>query len=369
MSSKTVLVLPGDGIGPEVVSQAVRVMQVAAAAADIDLTLTEGLIGGCAIDATGSPLPDATLTAARSVDAVLLGAVGGPKWDALPMDRRPERGLLGLRAGLELFANLRPALLFAPLADASSLKRELVEDLDILIVRELTGGIYFGEPRGIEVVDNRRRGFNTDTYDETEIARIGRVAFDLARKRNRRVCSVDKANVLEVTQLWRDVMKEVAVDYPDVELSHMYVDNAGMQLVRRPKQFDVVVTGNLFGDILSDVAAMLTGSLGMLPSASLGSDGRGLYEPVHGSAPDIAGRGSANPLATILSVGMMFRYTFGEIGVAARIDRAVQSVLERGLRTADIFPQESSAARDLKCVGTVDMAEAVLEAFAVGVGA
>ncbi len=368
MTRKTVLVLPGDGIGPEVVSQAVRVMQVAAAAADIDLTLTDGLLGGCAIDATGSPLPAATLAAAHSADAVLLGAVGGPKWDALPMDLRPERGLLGLRAGLELFANLRPALLFAPLADASSLKRELVEDLDILIVRELTGGIYFGEPRGVEVVDNRRRGFNTDTYDETEIARIGRVAFDLARKRNRRVCSVDKANVLEVTQLWRDVMKEVATEYPDVELSHMYVDNAGMQLVRRPKQFDVVVTGNLFGDILSDVAAMLTGSLGMLPSASLGSDGRGLYEPVHGSAPDIAGRGSANPLATILSVGMMFRYTFGSVEVAARIDRAVQNVLERGLRTADIFPQESAASRGLKHVGTVEMGQAVLEAFSVGVG-
>ena len=271
---KKVLILPGDGIGPEVISQAVRIMEVAATAAGFDLSLEEALLGGRAIDETGSPLPSATLDAARRSDAVLLGAVGGARWDSLPMDQRPERGLLALRSGLELFANLRPALLFAPLAEASSLKRELVEDLDILIVRELTGGIYFGQPRGIETVDNVRRGFNTDVYDETEIARIGRVAFELARKRSRRVCSVDKANVLEVTQLWRDVMKEVAVDYPDVELSHMYVDNAGMQLVRRPKQFDVLVTGNLFGDILSDVAAMLTGSLGMLPSASLAADGQ-----------------------------------------------------------------------------------------------
>ena len=348
-------------------------MQAAATSAAIELVLSEAALGGCAIESTGSPLPAATLSAAHAADAVLLGAVGGPKWDGLPMSQRPERGLLGLRAALGLFANLRPALLFAPLADASSLKRELVENLDILIVRELTGGIYFGEPRGIEVVNHRRRGFNTDTYDEDEIARIGRVAFDLARKRSRRVCSVDKANVLEVTQLWRDVIKEVALDYPDVELSHMYVDNAAMQLVRRPKQFDVVVTGNMFGDILSDVAAMLTGSLGMLPSASLGADGRGLYEPVHGSAPDIAGQGSANPLATILSVGMMFRYTFGEIEVAARIDRAVQRVLERGLRTPDILPQapdrsQQAPAGGLRCVGTVEMADAVLQAFASGDG-
>ena len=360
---KKVLVIPGDGIGPEVVSQAVEVMRAAASAAGIELSLSEALLGGRAIDETGTPLPATTLVSARESDAVLLGAVGGQQWDSLPMSQRPERGLLALRAGLELFANLRPALLFAPLADASSLKRELVEDLDILIVRELTGGIYFGEPRGIETVDNVRRGFNTDTYDETEIARIGRVAFDLARKRGRRVCSVDKANVLEVTQLWREVMKEVAADYPDVELSHMYVDNCAMQLVRRPMQFDVLVTGNMFGDILSDVAAMLTGSLGMLPSASLGADGRGLYEPVHGSAPDIAGQGIANPLATILSVGMMFRYSFGAIDVASRIDRAVQRVLEQGLRTRDILPEES---KGLTCVGTVEMARAVLEAFALG---
>jgi 3-isopropylmalate dehydrogenase len=338
-------------------------MEAAAIAAGIDLSLSEGLLGGRAIDETGSPMPASTLTEARKSDAVLLGAVGGQRWDSLPMSQRPERGLLALRAGLELFANLRPALLFAPLADASSLKRELVEDLDILIVRELTGGIYFGEPRGVETRNNVRRGFNTDVYDETEIARIGRVAFDLARKRGRRVCSVDKANVLEVTQLWREVMIEIAAEYPDVELSHMYVDNCGMQLVRRPKQFDVLVTGNMFGDILSDVAAMLTGSLGMLPSASLGADGRGLYEPVHGSAPDIAGQGIANPLATILSVGMMFRYTFGAVDVASRIDRAVQRVLEQGLRTRDILPEASDG---LTCVGTVEMGQAVLKAFAAG---
>jgi 3-isopropylmalate dehydrogenase len=357
---RNVVVLPGDGIGPEVVAQAVRLLEVACDAAGIDLTLREARLGGNAIDATGVPLPPETLAVAQGADAVLLGAVGGPKWDALPMSQRPERGLLGLRAGMELFANLRPALLFAELADASSLKRELVEDLDILIVRELTGGIYFGEPRGVEVIDNVRRGFNTDVYDETEIARIGRVAFELARKRNRRVCSVDKANVLEVTQLWRDVMTEVAAEYSDVELSHLYVDNAGMQLVRRPKQFDVIVTGNMFGDILSDVAAMLTGSLGMLPSASLGADGRGLYEPVHGSAPDIVGRGVANPLATILSVGMMFRYTFGAIDIADRIDRSVRRVLARGLRTPDIMPTD---AQGLRSVGTNEMGQAVLDEF------
>jgi 3-isopropylmalate dehydrogenase len=360
---KNVLILPGDGIGPEVVAQAVRLMQAAAPRAGLELRLEEALLGGRAIDEQGTPLPAATLVAARGSDAVLLGAVGGPQWESLPMQQRPERGLLDLRAGLELFANLRPALLFGPLAEASSLKRELVEDLDILIVRELTGGIYFGNPRGIEKVGNLRRGFNTDVYDEVEIARIGRMAFELARKRGRRVCSVDKANVLEVTQLWRDVMKEVAADYPDVELSHMYVDNAGMQLVRRPKQFDVIVTGNMFGDILSDVAAMLTGSLGMLPSASLGADGRGLYEPVHGSAPDIAGRGISNPLATILSVAMMFRYTFGAIDVAGRIDRAVQRVLELGLRTRDILPEDSTG---LRVVGTEEMGQAVLDAFTEG---
>jgi 3-isopropylmalate dehydrogenase len=361
-SKKKVLVIPGDGIGPEVVGPAIELMQVAASAAQMQIEIVDGMMGGCAIDATGSPLPASTLSVAKTCDAVLLGAVGGPKWDALPMAQRPERGLLALRSGLELFANLRPALLFEALADASSLKSELVAGLDILIVRELTGGIYFGEPRGIETVNGLRRGFNTDVYDEAEIARIGRVAFNLARQRDRRVCSVDKANVLEVTQLWRDVMKEVAADFPDVELTHLYVDNAAMQLVRRPKQFDVVVTGNMFGDILSDIAAMLTGSLGMLPSASLGTDGRGLYEPVHGSAPDIAGRGIANPLATMLSVGMMFRYSFDQAGVAARIDRAVEHVLDGGLRTPDVM----SEAKGLRSVGTTEMANAVLAAFAAG---
>jgi 3-isopropylmalate dehydrogenase len=362
---KKVMVIPGDGIGPEVVSPAIELMQAAAAAAEMQIEIVDAMMGGCAIDATGSPLPVETLSAAKTCDAVLLGAVGGPQWDALPMAQRPERGLLALRSGLELFANLRPALLFEALAGASSLKSELVAGLDILIVRELTGGIYFGEPRGIEIVNGLRRGFNTDVYDETEIARIGRVAFNLARQRNRRVCSVDKANVLEVTQLWRDVMTEVAADFPDVELTHLYVDNAAMQLVRRPKQFDVVVTGNMFGDILSDIAAMLTGSLGMLPSASLRSDGRGLYEPVHGSAPDIAGRGIANPLATMLSVGMMFRYSFEQPGVAAQIDRAVEHVLDEGLRTPDIM----SEAKGLRGVGTTEMASAVLAAFAAGANA
>jgi len=292
--SHQILILPGDGIGREVVPAAVAVMEAAAKRVGLSLSFVEGLLGGCAIDATGQPLPEETLRLAKASRAVLLGAVGGPAWDSLPTSSRPERGLLGLRAGLGLFANLRPALLFPALADASSLKPELVAGLDLLIVRELTGGIYFGEPRGIEVVNNERRGFNTDVYSEHEIDRIARVAFELARKRQRRLCSVDKANVLEVTQLWREVVTSVGKEYPDVELSHLYVDNAGMQLVRAPKQFDVMVTGNLFGDILSDVAAMLTGSLGMLPSASLAASGQGLYEPVHGSAPDIAGQDKAN---------------------------------------------------------------------------
>jgi 3-isopropylmalate dehydrogenase len=361
--NKKVLVLPGDGIGPEVTAPAVTLMEAAADAAGMALDVEHGLVGGAAIDAHGTPLPADTLARAQTADAVLLGAVGGPQWDALPMSDRPERGLLGLRAGLDLFANLRPALLFAPLAGASSLKPELVGGLDILIVRELTGGIYFGEPRGIKISNNERVGFNTYTYSETEISRIARVAFELARKRGRRLCSVDKANVLEVTQLWRDVVNEVGRDYPDVALSHMYVDNAAMQLVRQPKQFDVIVTGNMFGDILSDVAAMLTGSLGMLPSASLAGDGRGLYEPVHGSAPDIAGRNVANPLATMLSVAMMFRYSFAELATAERIERAVDAVLATGLRTPDIMPAEANG---LEPVGTVRMADAVLRAFAEG---
>ena len=317
-------------------------------------------MGGCAIDAHGTPLPPETLAAAKEADAVLLGAVGGPQWDDLPMEQRPEKGLLDMRSGLDLFANLRPALLFAPLAGASSLKADLVADLDILIVRELTGGIYFGEPRGVTVDNGGRRGFNTYVYDEREIARIARVAFDLAAKRNGRLTSVDKANVLEVTQLWRDVVNEVHADYPHVALDHLYVDNAAMQLVRAPKQFDVVVTGNMFGDILSDVAAMLTGSLGMLPSASLNASGQGMYEPVHGTAPDIAGQNVANPLATILSAAMMLRFSLDEPDAATRIEQAVQTVLDDGLRTADIMPND---AEGLLCVGTDEMADAVIAAL------
>ena len=319
-------------------------------------------LGGCAIDKHNTPLPAATLAAARESEAVLLGAVGGPRWDDLPMDQRPERGLLGMRAGLDLFANLRPALLFAPLADASSLKAELVADLDLLIVRELTGGIYFGEPRGVVVDNGGRRGFNTYVYDEREIARIARAAFELAAKRRGKLTSVDKANVLEVTQLWRDVVGEIHAEFPQVELEHLYVDNAAMQLVRAPKQFDVVVTGNMFGDILSDVAAMLTGSLGMLPSASLNAGGQGMYEPVHGSAPDIAGKNIANPLATVLSAAMMLRHSLNEPAAAARIEAAVHRVLEQGLRTADILP--AGAAEPLRQVGTDEMADAVIAALA-----
>jgi 3-isopropylmalate dehydrogenase len=326
--------------------------------AGIRLTFEEGLVGGAAIDRFGTPLPDMTLNSAKAADVVLFGGVGGPKWDHLPMAQRPERGLLRLRAELGLFANLRPAILFAPLAAASSLKPELVADLDILILRELTGGIYFGEPRGVREENGEKVGFNTDIYREHEIVRIARVAFQLAEKRGRRVCSVDKANVLEVTQFWRDVVTRVhREEFPHIELSHMYVDNAGMQLVRAPKQFDVIVTGNMFGDILSDVAALLTGSLGMLPSASLGSTGRGLYEPVHGTAPDIAGRNLANPLATILSVAMAFRYTLDAGACADRIERSVARVLADGVRTKDI------AGETRHTVGTREMGEAVMAAL------
>ena len=297
--TKTILILPGDGIGPEIVTEARKVLDVVNGRFQLGLSFDEALIGGCAIDATGVPFPDETLAKAQAADAILLGAVGGPQWDTLDRAIRPERGLLAIRSQLGLFGNLRPAVLYPQLADASSLKPEVVAGLDILIVRELTGGIYFGEPRGIDVNEaGERRGYNTYVYTDSEIKRIGRLAFESARKRNGRVCSVDKANVLEVTMLWREVMTELCGEYPDVELSHMYVDNAAMQLVRAPKQFDVIVTGNMFGDILSDQASMLTGSIGMLPSASLNQDGKGLYEPSHGSAPDIAGKGVANPLAT-----------------------------------------------------------------------
>lgn len=315
--------------------------------------------GGCATDAVGKPLPDETLERARAADAILMGSVGGPQWDEVDRPLRPEQGLLQLRSGLDLFANLRPAILYPQLADASSLKPEIVAGLDIMIVRELTGGIYFGQPRGIHTLENgEREGFNTYRYAEHEIERIGRVAFELAQKRNKKLCSVDKANVLEVTVLWREVMNELAKDYPDVELSHMYVDNAAMQLVRAPKQFDVIVTGNMFGDILSDEAAMLTGSIGMLPSASLNGSGAGLYEPCHGSAPDIAGQGIANPLATILSAAMMLRYSLNQPEAAERIEQAVGKVLDSGLRTTDIFTE------GCRKVSTAEMGDAVVAALA-----
>lgn len=351
-----VCVLPGDGIGPEIIGQAVRVIE-ALRGEGVKLELETALLGGCAVDATGDPYPEATRKLAREADAVLLGAVGGPRYDALPREQRPERGLLGIRKDLGLFANLRPAVLYPELANASSLKPEVVAGLDILIVRELTGDIYFGEPRGIETRGGEKVGFNTMIYSEKEIRRIARVAFEAARKRNRRLCSVDKMNVLESTQLWRDVVSAEAKNYPDVELSHMLVDNAAMQLVRNPKQFDVVVTGNLFGDILSDEASMLTGSIGMLPSASLDEKGKGLYEPIHGSAPDIAGQGVANPLATILSVAMMLRYTFNQEPAAVRIEAAVKKVLQQGLRTGDIFEA------GMRKIGTQEMGDAVLAAL------
>ncbi|OHZ00072.1 3-isopropylmalate dehydrogenase [Salinicola sp. LHM] len=356
--SKKILVLPGDGIGPEITAEAVKILN-ACREAGLDAELEEALVGGAGYDAEGHPLPESTLEKAKAADAILLGAVGGPKWDTLEdLSKRPEKGLLGLRKNLNLFGNLRPALLYPQLAEASTLKPEVVSGLDIMIVRELTGGIYFGQPRGIEERDGERVGFNTYVYSESEIERIGRVAFEMAQKRGKKLCSVDKANVLEVTILWREVMNRLAPEYPDVELSHMYVDNAAMQLVRAPKQFDVVVTGNMFGDILSDAAAMLTGSIGMLPSASLNEKQQGMYEPCHGSAPDIAGQGLANPLATILSVAMMLRYSLSEPALADRIERAVGKVLDQGLRTADI------AYPGTRQVSTSEMGDAVLAAFA-----
>ncbi len=356
--SRTVLMLPGDGIGPEIIAEAEKVLKKINEKFDLGLGFESGLVGGAAIDETGEPLPGDTLDRARKADAILLGAVGGPKWDHLEMAKRPEKGLLGLRSNLELFANLRPAILYPQLASASSLKPEVVSGLDIMIVRELTGGIYFGQPRGIRDLEGgEKQGFNTYVYSEFEIRRIGRVAFEAARQRSGKLCSVDKANVLEVTVLWRETMNELAREYPDVELSHMYVDNAAMQLVRAPKQFDVIVTGNMFGDILSDEAAMLTGSIGMLPSASLNSEKQGMYEPCHGSAPDIAGQGIANPLATILSAAMMLRYSLGEEAAAGAIEAAVSKVLDQGLRTADIMSDDG------RRVSTREMGEAVLAAL------
>ena len=351
-----ILALPGDGIGPEVIAPALGVLRRVSEIADFDADFEEGLLGGAAYEATGKPLPDETLAGAREADAVLMGSIGGPRWDALDRDLRPERGLLGLRSGLGLFANLRPAVLYPQLADASTLREEVVAGLDVLIVRELTGGIYFGTPRGIETMEGgERRGINTLVYTESEIERICRAAFEAARRRSGRVCSVDKANVLEVSELWREVAGRVAEEYEDVVLSHMYVDNAAMQLVRDPKQFDVIVTTNMFGDILSDLASMLTGSIGMLPSASLDAGGKGLYEPCHGSAPDIAGQDLANPLATILSAAMMLRYTLDRPDLAEQVERAVARVLDRGLRTRDI------ASPGTREVGTAAMGRAVIE--------
>ncbi|MDI3324998.1 3-isopropylmalate dehydrogenase [Pontibacterium granulatum] len=357
--SKNVLILPGDGIGPEIVAEARRVLELVNEQDSLGLELNEALVGGAAIDADGVPLPEATLDAAKAADAILLGAVGGPKWDTNPdFQIRPEKGLLGIRSNLGLFGNLRPAILYPQLADASTLKPEVVAGLDILIVRELTGGIYFGQPRGVrEKEGGIREGYNTYVYDEKEIRRIGRVAFEAAMARGKRLCSVDKANVLEVTVLWREIMDDLAKEYPEVELSHMYVDNAAMQLVRAPKQFDVMVTGNMFGDILSDAAAMLTGSIGMLPSASLDEDGKGMYEPCHGSAPDIAGQGIANPLATILSAAMMLRYSLNAGETADRIEAAVSSVLDQNLRTADIWSE------GMQKVSTSEMGDAVVAAL------
>lgn len=356
--TKKVLVLPGDGIGPEIIAEAVKVLNLANSKYNLGLELVDGELGGAAIDKHGVPLADSTLALAHEVDAVLLGAVGGPKWDTIDKNIRPERGLLKIRSELGLFANLRPAILYPQLADASSLKPEVVSGLDILIVRELTGGIYFGSPRDTIILDNgERKAFDTLPYSETEIRRIAKVGFDMARLRAKKLCSVDKANVLESSRLWREVVEEVAKDYPDVELSHMYVDNAAMQLVRAPKQFDVVVTDNLFGDILSDEASMLTGSIGMLPSASLDSNNKGMYEPCHGSAPDIAGKGLANPLATILSVSMMLRYSFDQSAAAEAIEKAVSDVLDQGLRTGDIM------SAGMRQVGTAEMGDAVVAAL------
>jgi 3-isopropylmalate dehydrogenase len=349
-----IAVLPGDGIGPEIVSEAVKVLK----ALELKLEFEEQPVGGAAYDVSGEPLPAATLNLAKAADAILFGSVGGPKYDTLPRPKRPEQAILGLRKELGLFANLRPAVVYPELAEASSIKPEVVAGLDILILRELTGDIYFGQPRGIRTnAQGDREGFDTMHYSEPEIRRIAHSGFKAAMKRGRKLCSVDKANVLETSQFWRDIVTEVAKEYPQVELSHMYVDNAAMQLIRNPKQFDVIVTGNLFGDILSDEASMLTGSIGMLPSASLDVNNKGLYEPIHGSAPDIAGQGVANPLATILSAAMMLRYSLNLDAAAVRIEAAVKKVLAQGLRTPDIYQTGT------RKVGTREMGEAVLVAL------
>lgn len=353
-----ITLLPGDGIGPEIMAVAVDVLKAVGQQENLTFEFEEALIGGAAIDATGEPLPTETLETCRQSDAVLLAAIGGWKWDSLPSHQRPERGLLGLRAGLGLFANLRPAKILPQLIDASTLKREVVEGVDIMVVRELTGGIYFGQPKGIFATETgEKRGVNTMAYTESEIDRIGRVAFETARKRGGKLCSVDKANVLEVSVLWRDRIIQLASEYQDVELSHLYVDNAAMQLVRAPKQFDTIVTGNLFGDILSDAAAMLTGSIGMLPSASLGASGPGVFEPVHGSAPDIAGLDKANPIAQVLSAAMMLRYALDRPTAADKIEQAVLQVLDNSYRTGDIMSD------GMTFVGCRAMGDALLQAL------
>ena len=354
---RRITLLPGDGIGPEIISVAVDVLNAIAPKHDLEFSYTKALIGGAAIDETGEPLPEDTLKACRDSDAILLAAIGGYKWDNLPRQQRPETGLLGMRSGLGLFANLRPATILPQLIDASSLKREIVEGVDIMVVRELTGGIYFGQPKGVFTTETgEQRGVNTMAYKVSEIDRIAKVGFETAQKRQGKLCSVDKANVLDVSQLWRDRVTAMAKDYSDVELSHLYVDNAAMQLVRAPKQFDTIVTGNLFGDILSDAAAMLTGSIGMLPSASLGEAGKpGVYEPVHGSAPDIAGQDKANPLAQVLSAAMMLRYGLDEPEAAKDIENAVNQVLDKGYRTGDIMSE------GMKQVGCKEMGDILLK--------
>ncbi len=356
MSAK-ILLLPGDGIGPEVIDEAQKLLDVLNQDHGLGAEIIRLDIGGAAYDKCGDPFPQEVLEQAKSSAGILLGAVGGPKWDGLERSLRPETALLKLRAELDLYANLRPAILYSELATASTLKADVVANLDIVIVRELTGGIYFGHPRGIENRDGERVGFNTLVYSESEIRRIAHTAFKTAQARNNSLCSVDKANVLEVSELWREIVEEVAVEYPDVKLSHMYVDNAAMQLVRNPKQFDVIVTGNMFGDILSDCAAMLTGSIGMLPSASLNQSAQGLYEPVHGSAPDIAGQAKANPLATILSLAMLLRYSLGQGGLADKIETAVKRVLAQGLRTPDIATSDDSIC------STEQMGDTVIQAL------
>jgi len=356
--TKKIAVLAGDGIGPEIVTEALKVLDTLRDEFGLQVETESGLIGGAAYDATGTPFPAETLELARQSDSILLGAVGGPKWEPLDYSVRPERGLLGLRSELELFVNLRPAILYPQLVAASTLKPEVVSGLDIMILRELTGGIYFGKPRGRRINEQgEREGFNTLIYSESEIRRIAHIGFQIAQKRDKRLCSVDKANVLETTELWREVVIEVGKEYPDVALSHIYVDNAAMQLVRNPKQFDVMLTDNLFGDILSDCAAMLTGSIGMLPSASLDKNGKGMYEPIHGSAPDIAGKGVANPIATILSIGMMLRYSFDDAANADRVEKAVISALDSGLRTADIYSD------GMRKVSTTEMGDAIVAAL------